>query len=125
MGRRRQERHGASEVAPQSRGDRGAEHAAVMLYEQTAWSMCFVAQLDPPPTHIRRAKEELLAFLMRVPHRDIPWAAWIRSAEALLRAGGFLFAWVAQEEWGPVHRWLRGEVAEARPLAAMNMRSMR
>lgn len=92
------------EVSPTRIAEMGSRsmplRLAAMFYEQIALAtLCFVAQLVPPPADIRRDEERLLASLMRVPYRSIPWAAWfcmrcaggprIKSAESPLARSAF------------------------------------
>lgn len=84
---------------------------------------------------MRRAEERILASLLRLPYRALPWPAYfnlgfvggvqIRSAEALVRAAAFRFAWEGREEWARCVRRLRAEVRDARPLAALGTNSLR
>lgn len=71
-------------------------------------SLGYFAQLAPPPSSLMRMEEKLLASLLRLPYRALPWAACfrlqaigglaLRSAEAAVRAAEFRYAWACREK---------------------------
>lgn len=67
----------------------------------------YVAQLVPPLQTLHRDEERLLASLLRLPFRTLPWPAYfnlhdvggvqLSSAEALVRAAAFRYAWGSKD----------------------------
>lgn len=74
---------------------------AHFYHVQALSTLGFVAQLAGAPSDMMRREEEIIASLLRVPYRALPWQALfgmgavggpeLRSAEALARAVHFLY----------------------------------